>query len=106
MKNVQMAPGIFKGMKVILEERPEFGDQICDLGRECPVSLPPDRTYCICRTLYLQPDFWAVTSLHGGKRDFEVFFLPEFRPELNFVEKCWGCARWDYRKLPASSREI
>ena len=64
MKKVQMSPGIlvggapqsfcfpeghevarcFKGMKAILEER-GFGDQIRDLGRECPkFRFPPDRT--------------------------------------------------------------
>ena len=42
MKKVQKAAGILKGMKVILEERLEFDNQIRDLvGRECPISLPP-----------------------------------------------------------------
>ena len=66
-----MAPGIFKGLKVILNR---------DLGRECPISLPLDRMdCCIPRTFYSQPDFRVVTSLfeeHRGKRNFEVLFLP------------------------------
>ena len=129
MKKVRMAPGVladgtpqsfyfpedheaagcFKGMRIILEER-GLGDQIHDLKRECPkFHCPPDRTdCCIRRTLYSQSDFRNVTSLleeHCGERDFEVLFLPKFHPELNFIEQCWGCAKWDYRKLPASSRE-
>ena len=103
------AAGCFEGMRVILEER-GFGDQIRDLKRECPkFRCPPDRTdCCIRRTLYSQPDFRGVTSLleeHCGKRGFEVLFLPKFHPELNFIEQCWGRAKWEYRQLPASSRE-
>ena len=63
MKKVQMAPGIFKGMKVIVifEERLEFGDQVRDPGR---ILLPPDRMDCCIRqTLYSQPDFQVMTSL-------------------------------------------
>ena len=38
------AARLFKGMEAILEER-GFGDQIRDLGRECPkFRFPPDRT--------------------------------------------------------------
>ena len=95
------AAGCFKGMRVILEER-RFSDQIRDLKRECPkFRCPPDRTdCCIRRTLYSQPDFRGVTSLleeHCGKRGFEVLFLPKFHPELNFIEQCWGRAKWEYR---------
>ena len=56
-------PGIFKGMKVISEERLEFGDQIRDLGCECLIFLPPDRTEC----LYL-PKALFTARLPG--RDF------------------------------------
>ena len=96
-------------MRIILEER-GLGDQIHDLKRECPkFHCPPDRTdCCIRRTLYSQSDFRSVTSLlekHCGERDFEVLFLPKFHPELNFIEQCWGRAKWEYRQLPASSRE-
>lgn len=131
MKKVQMAPGTladgspqsfyfpnghqsagsFKGMKVILEER-GFGDQIRDqnLKRECvSFRCPPGRMdCCIRRLLYSQPDFRGVTSLleeHCRNRGFEVLFLPKFHPELNFIEQCWGRAKWSYRQLPASSRE-
>ena len=103
------AAGRFKGMKVILEEQ-GLGDQIRDLKRECPkFHCPPNRMdCCIRRTLYSQPDFRGVTSLleeHCGKWGFEVLFLPKFHPELNFIEQCWGRAKLEYRKLPASSRE-
>jgi len=83
-----MAPGTFKGLKVTPNRDP---------GRECPISLPLDRTdCCIPRTFYSQPDFRVVTSLleeRRGKRGFEVLFLPGFHPELNSIEQCWGCAR-------------
>ena len=101
--------GLFKGMKVILEER-GFGDQIRNLKRECQkFHCPPGRTDCCTRRmLYSQPDFQGVTSLleeHCGKHGFDVLFLPKFHPELNFIEQCWGRAKWGYRQLPASSRE-
>lgn len=103
--------GCFKGMKVILEER-GFGDQIRDqqLKRECTkFHCPPGRVdCCIRRLLYSQPDFRGVTSLleeHCRNRGFEVLFLPKFHPELNFIEQCWGRAKWSYRQLPASPRE-
>jgi hypothetical protein len=31
--------------------------------------------------------------------------LPKFHPELNFIEQCWGRAKWSYCQLPASLRE-
>ena len=101
--------GLFKGMKVILEER-GLGDQTRDLKRECPgFRCPPGRTdCCVHRTLYSQPDFQGVTSLleeHCGEHGFNVLFLPKFHPELNFIEQCWGRAKWDYRQFPALSRE-
>ena len=55
-----------------------------------------------------QPDFHGVTSLleeHCRKHGFEVLFLPKFHPELNFIEQCWGRAKWSYRQLPTSPRE-
>ena len=57
---------------------------------------------------YSQPDFQGVTSLleeHCRKRGFEVLFLPRFHPGLNFIERCWGRAKWSHRQLPASPRE-
>ena len=103
------AAGLFKGMKVILEER-GFSDRIRNLKQECAsFHCPPGRTdCCIRRTLYSQPDFQGVTSLleeHCRKRGFDVLFLPKFHPELSFVEQCWGRAKWSYRQLPPSSRE-
>jgi len=124
MKKVQMTPGTFadgspqsfyfpedhqfvgyfKGMK--------FGDLIRDqkFKRECAnFRCPPGREdCCIRRLLYSQPDFRGVTSLLEGycqTRGFEVLFLPKFHPELNFIEQCWGRAKWSHRQLPASPRE-
>jgi len=69
-------------------------DPRSSVGRECPISLPPDRTRCcISQKLYSQPGFRVVTSLleeHSGKRGFEVLFLPEFHTELVFIEQCGG----------------
>ncbi|KAF9518154.1 hypothetical protein BS47DRAFT_1290056, partial [Hydnum rufescens UP504] len=56
--------------------------------------------------LYNQPDFVNVKSLLEilcETRGYEVIFLPKFHPELNFIEMCWGFAKWVYCQFPHSS---
>ncbi|EPQ50851.1 hypothetical protein GLOTRDRAFT_108476 [Gloeophyllum trabeum ATCC 11539] len=99
--------GVFKGMAVILEERGITDAQ--QLRAECPKFRPKDVPRCCCRwVLYNQPDFVDVESLLETTckgRGYEVYFLPKFHCELNFIEQCWGHAKRTYRKNPTSSSE-
>ncbi|KAF9506611.1 hypothetical protein BS47DRAFT_1378081 [Hydnum rufescens UP504] len=81
-------PGLFKGMAIILEECGY--NNVHDLHAQCPE--------------FNQPDFINVDSLleaHCAEQGFTVIFLPKFHCELNFIEMCWGFAKWLYRELPA-----
>ncbi|KIK83596.1 hypothetical protein PAXRUDRAFT_153114 [Paxillus rubicundulus Ve08.2h10] len=69
------------------------------LYAECKdLKCPTDRTDCCCHCLlYNQPDFANVKSLLETTcqtQGFDVIFLPKFHCELNFIEKCWGYAKW------------
>jgi len=102
--------GLFKGMRVILEERGFPASQLNKLKWECKnFHCRAGRTNCCMRrVLYSQPDFQNVKSVledHCDRRGIEVLFLPKFHPELNPIEQCWGRAKWYYRRLPASSLE-
>ena len=101
--------GLFKGMKVILEERgitlPAGKKRECT-GFKCPDKGRTD--CCYCRVLYNQQDFTTVESLletYCKSRRVEVIFLLKFHCELNFIEQCWGYAKRIYRHYPASSKE-
>ncbi|KZT66821.1 hypothetical protein DAEQUDRAFT_674282 [Daedalea quercina L-15889] len=100
-------PGVFKGMRQILAER-----DIDTAGKlaQCPdfKCKAPALTCCVRRILYNKPDFRDTESIlesHCNQRGFEVLFLPKFHCELNPIEQCWGHAKREYRKFPASSLE-
>jgi hypothetical protein len=100
--------GVFKGMAVILEER-GFKDAR-NLRAECKnFKCPPNAQTCCCRRLlYNQPDFANVETILESTcraRGCDIFFLPKFHCELNFIEQCWGYAKRIYRLNPPSSRE-
>ena len=102
--------GLFKGMRIILEERGFPASSFENFKRECKnFHCPAGQTdCCMRRRLYSQPDFQNVKSVledRCNQKGVEVFFLPKFHPELNPIEQCWGRAKWYYRKLPASSLE-
>ncbi|KAF9476825.1 hypothetical protein BDN70DRAFT_907465 [Pholiota conissans] len=62
----------------------------------------PGATDCCCRRiLYNQPDFASVTSVLEAvciARGVEVRFLLNFHCELNFIEKCWGRAKFFFTR--------
>ncbi|KIO18904.1 hypothetical protein M407DRAFT_83446 [Tulasnella calospora MUT 4182] len=94
--------GMFKGMEVILRERglwPARGLRAECEGFKC--SAPDERTDCCARRqLFSQPDFVNQKSkleeLVEG-RGHHFLFYPKFHCELNFIEMCWGRAKFEYR---------
>jgi hypothetical protein len=89
------APGLFKGMGIILEERGFTGTiGPKSLKAQCGknFSCKPGATDCCCRwILYNQPDFVNVPSILETRckaQSFKVLFLPKFHCELNFIEQC------------------
>jgi hypothetical protein len=96
-------------MSVILKEW-GFGDQTRNLQHECPGFRCPTgcTDCCVRRTVYSKA---TVATVFLKERSnalevrLDVLFLPKFHPELNFIEQCWGRAKWSYRQLPASLRE-
>lgn len=111
--------GLFKGMVVILEER--GFKNMSRLRPECkgfkclppPAGTPPDEFYtqnpcCLRCLLYHQPDFTVVKSIlemHCEELGATCIFLLKFHCELNPIEQCWGYAKHEYQKYPASTKE-
>ncbi|KAF8582228.1 hypothetical protein K439DRAFT_1647663 [Ramaria rubella] len=102
------APGVFKGMAIILEERGYANAS--KIRAECKgFKHAKDASNCCCwQMLYNEHNFAAVESLleitckaHG----FQVLFLPKFHCELNFIEQCWGYSKRIYRQFPISPKE-
>ena len=54
---------------------------------------------------FLEQSSPSVTEIAFNSRGFEIYFLPKFHCELNFIEQCWGFAKRVYRLNPESSRE-
>jgi hypothetical protein len=104
-------PGFFKGLTIILEKCGFTG--VSGKGAklmECKgVHCPPSANDCCCRCmLFCQPDFAEVEStleITAKSHGFEIIFFPKFHCELNFIEQCWGYAKWCYRMYPPSSKE-
>ncbi|KAF9515788.1 hypothetical protein BS47DRAFT_1293399 [Hydnum rufescens UP504] len=101
-----MHPRLFKGMAQILEECSFNNAQ--SLKAECKnfKCAAGSTDCCCCHILFNQPDFANVKSLleelceqHG----YAVIFLPKFHLELNFIEMCWGYAKWVYCQSTISS---
>ncbi|KAJ7353102.1 hypothetical protein DFH08DRAFT_956188 [Mycena albidolilacea] len=80
--------GVFKGMKIILEERglADITKKRAEcLGFKC---VPPAVDCCCRRALFNQPDFANVPLLLEtacDARGYGVLFLPKFHCELNFI---------------------
>jgi hypothetical protein len=95
-------------MKNILEER-GFTD-IASKRAECPnfKCVDPNASCCCHRILFNQPDFTgqkpAIVELIESQGHL-VFFYPKFHCELNFIEQCWGCAKYHFRGLPLTNTE-
>ncbi|KIO15956.1 hypothetical protein M407DRAFT_86598 [Tulasnella calospora MUT 4182] len=94
--------GLFKGMEVILRERglwPAGGLRAECEGFKC---ADPARKFDCCarRLLFNQPDFINQKSLLQElveSRGHKFLFYPKFHCELNFIEMCWGRAKYEYR---------
>lgn len=105
-------PNKFKGMAQILTER---GIHILDskqkpLNAECTGFKCKDQSRnCCCRNiLFHQPDFQNVKPAlveHIEKHGHIAVFYPKFHCELNFIEQCWGYAKYRYRMLPRPLNE-
>ncbi|KAF8804896.1 hypothetical protein BYT27DRAFT_7225151 [Phlegmacium glaucopus] len=100
--------GIFKGMVIILEEH-GYKD-IQKLRAECKSfnCAPPALDCCCHRILFNELDFVNINTILEATCNacgFQVIFLPKFHCELNFIEQCWGYAKWLYRLNPESSQE-
>ena len=104
--------GHFKGMAIILKEHGyanahQLRTQCKDFN--CPKATEPQAQLCCCwRILYNEPNFASVMSLVEQEciqQNFQVLFLPKFHCELNFIEQCWGCAKWVYRDFPPTKSE-
>ena len=69
----------------------------------------PGATDCCCHCiLYNQPNFTNVPSLLEltcKVMGVLMIFLPKFHCKLNFIEQCWGYAKWIYQLNPESSWE-
>lgn len=101
--------GMFKGIKIILDERGISTHQKKLQCKQSFADCPEGATdCCCCRILYNQPDFVEVESVLETtckSSGFQVLFLPKFHCELNFIEQCWGTAKRYYCLLPPSSKE-
>ncbi len=95
------SPGFFKGMALILEER---GLKLqAKKQAECPkfkcTDTSASATCCCHWILFNQPNFLAqkpqLVELVESQGHL-VFFYPKFHCELNFIEQCWGAAKYKY----------
>lgn len=94
--------GLFKGMEVIIRERglwPAGGLRAECEGFKCP--NPGVTKDCCCRRLlFCQPDFENQKSMLQElveSRGHLFLVYPKFHCELNFIEMCWGRAKYEYR---------
>ncbi|KAG2153113.1 uncharacterized protein EDB93DRAFT_1249026 [Suillus bovinus] len=103
--------GFFKGMAQILVERgyanaSKLHAKCKDF--KCPTLTNGEKACCCHRLMYVQPDFVNVESCLETlcrTRNFDVIFLLKFHCELNFIEQCWGFAKWLCRMKDRSSSE-
>lgn len=100
-------PGQFKGMAQILTER---NIDIRGKLSQCTNFKCADlNASCCCRRiLFNQPDFQEQKSAlqeYIESRGHKAIFYPKYHCELNFIEQCWGRAKYYYRMLPRTSNE-
>lgn len=103
--------GKFKGMKIIPQEREKWPNTTPELKAECDsFNGPPGRTDCCTqRLLWSQPDFanqkCALQELVEA-RGHMFRFYPKYHCELNFIEQCWGKAKYEYRMYAMPKTEV
>lgn len=100
--NHEKYPQYFKGMRQLLEERDLWRTGLraqCE-GFKCAAG---SADCCARQILFCQPDFKNQKSeLEEIAMDCGhiVVFYPKFHCELNFIEMCWGRAKFTYRMQP------
>jgi len=105
--------GLFKGMRIIIQERIDHGSRLPDptkLLAQCQkFQCAPGQTDCCCRRiLFNEPDFVGQKSKLEELIEscgYRMIFYPKFHCEVSFIEQCWGFAKRVYREFPASSAE-
>lgn len=91
--------GIQKGVKQILWERGIFSDEMTLKGRlnsdgQLRVETSGERVLSSQKDFQWEP--CALTEYIYGQGAFCIF-TPKFHPELNFIERAWGRAKWFLR---------
>ncbi|KIJ53233.1 hypothetical protein M422DRAFT_242361 [Sphaerobolus stellatus SS14] len=109
-KGVKMRNGILPSDEQQEFYYPDDHPEEANLNAECVNFKCADlnAACCCCRVLFNQPDFIAqkpaiieLVESHGHI----AFFYPKFHCELNFIEQCWGYAKFHYRMLPWTKKE-
>ena len=91
--------GIPKGIMQVLWERGLYTEHMCLKGRKDSDGKLREETSGE-KVMSSQADFqWEPCALSEYVREQGAFclFTPKFHPELNFIERAWGRAKWFHR---------
>ena len=91
--------GVAKGLRQVLWERGWDCDNLGMKGKKDVDGIPLPNT-CAPKIMAAQSDFqWEPCALSNliTKKGHLCLFTPKFHPELNFIERAWGRAKWFLR---------
>ncbi|KIO30087.1 hypothetical protein M407DRAFT_69583 [Tulasnella calospora MUT 4182] len=101
----------FKGMKIILKERGRWPNTTPEPKAECDgFNCPPGWTDCCTRRL-----LWSESDFANQKSALQELvearghlfpFYPKYHCELNFIEQCWGKAKYEYCMYTMPKTEV